>query len=549
MPRRVQHAFTTGPLFWSGLWLALMAIALYSRPFMPIDETRYLAVAWEMWLRGDFLVPHLNGEPYSHKPPLLFWLMNAGWAVFGMNDWWPRLVAPLFGLGSLFLTADLARKLWPDRPKAAELAPLFLMGGTFWALFTTLTMFDMMVVFWALVGLSGVLTAWRGKFWRGFALLGFAIGLGVLAKGPAILIHTLPVAVLAPLWGPHLDRAGRPASVKRTGWGRWYAGVIGAVMVGVVIALAWAIPAAKAGGPVYAEAIFWGQSAGRVVNSFAHERPWWWYLAALPVMVLPWIIWPPLWRAIRRGKPFLSSGQGRFCFIWILPALVVFSAISGKQPHYLLPELPALALAVAALMTGDGKPALHPRRDLALPASFFALLGAAVILIPFLPVKLPPPAGWLHPAWGLLPLLVAGVAWMRAGTSLRQTAAAIAVLSAVAVATAHLAARPLLTAAHDLTPVARRLGALQAAGYPLANYGKYHGQFQFLGQLTEPISVIGDAEAERWLADNPSGKVIAYYRDRPKSFAPQMVFRFRGKWLAVWDAATAARDPEILRRK
>ena len=68
----------------------LFAIAcIWLRPLWPVDETRYASVAWEMWLRGDFLVPHINGEPYSHKPPLLFWLIQAGWALFGVNDWWP----------------------------------------------------------------------------------------------------------------------------------------------------------------------------------------------------------------------------------------------------------------------------------------------------------------------------------------------------------------------------------------------------------------------------------------------------------------------------
>jgi hypothetical protein len=58
----------------------LFAIAcIWLRPLWPVDETRYASVAWEMWLRGDFLVPYINGEPYSHKPPLLFWLIHAGW--------------------------------------------------------------------------------------------------------------------------------------------------------------------------------------------------------------------------------------------------------------------------------------------------------------------------------------------------------------------------------------------------------------------------------------------------------------------------------------
>ncbi len=53
--------------FSSGVWLVilwglLVGVSLAIRPLFPIDETRYAAVAWEMWLRDDFLVPHLNGE-------------------------------------------------------------------------------------------------------------------------------------------------------------------------------------------------------------------------------------------------------------------------------------------------------------------------------------------------------------------------------------------------------------------------------------------------------------------------------------------------------
>ena len=108
------------------LLAALTAVALLTRPLMPIDETRYVSAAWEMWLRGDFLVPFKNGEPYSHKPPFMFWMFHAGWALFGVNDWWPRLVLPLFSAGALLLTYSLARRLWPRRvgaPRACAQAP------------------------------------------------------------------------------------------------------------------------------------------------------------------------------------------------------------------------------------------------------------------------------------------------------------------------------------------------------------------------------------------------------------------------------------------
>ena len=67
---------------------ALTGVAFVARPMTPIDETRYISVAWEMWLRGDWLVPYKNGEPYSHKPPLMMWLFQIGWAIFGVSEWW-----------------------------------------------------------------------------------------------------------------------------------------------------------------------------------------------------------------------------------------------------------------------------------------------------------------------------------------------------------------------------------------------------------------------------------------------------------------------------
>ena len=133
-------------LLWLSGWLLLMVVSQSLLPLMPIDETRYISVAWEMWLRNDFLVPHLNGETYSHKPPLLFWLINLGWWVYGVNEWWPRLVPGLFALGSFWLTQRSAYLLWPQRIKVAFWAPTILLGSLYWGLFMPRLMFDMMLL-------------------------------------------------------------------------------------------------------------------------------------------------------------------------------------------------------------------------------------------------------------------------------------------------------------------------------------------------------------------------------------------------------------------
>jgi 4-amino-4-deoxy-L-arabinose transferase-like glycosyltransferase len=549
LARRTPADLVSHPLAWTGLWLVLVALTLFSRPLMPIDETRYLSVAWDMWQRADFLVPHLNGEPYSHKPPLLFWLMHAGWAALGINEWWPRLVAPLFGLGCLFLTRHLARRLWPDRPEAAFLAPVIVLGSLFWTLFATLTFFDVLLAFFALVGIFGLIEAWQRGGWRGFILAGVAIGLGVLAKGPAILVHVLPAALLAPLWAPQLIGPSG-AAARGPAWPRWYGGVLVSVITGAAIGLAWAIPAAMSGGPDYANAIFWGQSAGRMVESFAHGRPWWWFAVILPALVLPWPAWPGAWRAVAGGRRALADGGVKLCLAWFVPALLVFSAISGKQPHYLLPEFPALALILARLLAEAGPAQAAGRRALLLPGLIFAAIGVALIAAPLLFDGRIVAVTLLQPAWAALVFLACAAAlWLAREGRLTVAAFALALMSAATVAAVHLAARPVLAEAFDQGPLARQLGAWQRAGHPLAHFGKYHGQFNFLGRLNAPVEVIDDvAGAAAWTATHPSGRIISYESKRSPS-GPVVVLPFRGKWVEVWEAAVVARDPTVLHRE
>src|SRR5210317_473922 len=125
---------------WPGLlalWLLVLLTSLVTRPLLPVDETRYAAVAWEMWARGDFLVPYLNGEPYSHKPPLFFWLIHAGWWLFGVSEWVVRAIAPLLTLLIMLVTARLAQLLWPQDAMTARHVPTVLFSSVFLVAFFT----------------------------------------------------------------------------------------------------------------------------------------------------------------------------------------------------------------------------------------------------------------------------------------------------------------------------------------------------------------------------------------------------------------------------
>lgn len=478
------------------LLVVVVTLAFVTRPLIPLDETRYVGVAWEMWTRGEFLVPFKNGEPYSDKPPLLFWLIHAGWTLFGVSEWWPRFVSPLFTAASLVLTWQLGRALWPGEGGISGRAAMVLMTSLMWMLFSTALMFDVLLTFWVLLGMLGILDARDGNA-RGFVLLGVALGAGILAKGPVVLLHLLPVALLAPWW--HLP-------VRRA---RWLAGVALAVAIAAVIALAWALPAGARGGEAYRQAIFWGQTADRMVESFAHQRPAWWYLPLLPGLLFPWFVWPQLWRVlaleVRRG---LDPGM-RFCLAWMLPVFVAFSLVSGKQPHYLIPLFPAFALLAARVLR-----AREATGSLLLPAGVTVLTGFALAMAAAGHLAWARDEG-LHapPLWIGVVLMLLGIAIAFVSPKRATPFARVALLGAVTFTLTHLAVMRMIVPRYDLEPLARAIHAVQASGAPVANVANYHAQYQFLGRLEQPLVELSAEEVGRWSHAHPKGYAVIYVKE------------------------------------
>lgn len=510
------------------LLLVLLA-SILGRPDIPIDETRYVSVAWEMWTGGDWLVMHNNGVPYHHKPPLLFWLIGLGWSAFGVNDWWPRAISALFSFACLALTAAIARRLWPDEEGIGERAGWFLLGAAFWLFFSSSVVFDVMLAAFALLALLAGLRAAQGERRGTWGLFGVAVGLGVLAKGPVVLLHVLPALLAAPWWGGH-GRFGR-AWYRRLGLG---------VLLGAAIALAWAIPAAISGGEEFRNAIFWGQTAGRVSGSLAHKQPVWFYLAILPLLLFPWFFWGEAWRAVAGALRDRGDGGVRFCLAWIVPALIVFSLAGGKQAHYLLPLLPAFALLPAR---GWSRTRRGGRWNVLPLALLFVLLGALFLFPQAWAGKL-----WLAPlagpdwrlAGGILLALGAGCLFLVGGEAAPQRITAI---SATLVGVVLLLVLKPLAPAFDMTPMAQRLKELERQGTPVAHASAYNDQYRFYGRLLRPLQEIGRGDIGAWLERHPGGRVVAYLKRSSEVAAVQPEF-----WQPYLDGAVVLLDAEAAKR-
>lgn len=354
------------------VWFLLIAamlfgVAVLTRPLMPIDETRYATVAWEMWLRGDWFAPlTLNFSPYSHKPPMLFWMIDLFWSIFGVNRWAATLPAVLMAFANIFLISRIHNHLFPA--ENSRRASWMMLGSVPFLIYCTLILFDLSLAVYVQLAMICLLNFSKEGKLRWMIVMGVVLGLGVLTKGPVAYLYIIFPALLGPLWFE-----GRLTKA------RWYGGFLLAVLASIPPVLLWLIPVLNASDDKFAFWLVWNQTAGRITGNFedSHRRSFFFYFMVLPLVVLPWAFFPAFWRGLKEtGKKWRADPSVRLLMIWIVPTFIAFCLISGKQPHYLVPLLPAVMMYTAhSLRDSSGR-----RICVAACSSLFLFVAAHVVL-------------------------------------------------------------------------------------------------------------------------------------------------------------------------
>src|SRR5437762_6795710 len=82
----------------------------FQRDLFVGDETKYGQVVREMRATGAFFLPTLNGTPFTHKPPLHFWMIDLLTFPLGVYSLWPFVIPSILGLALLlWLLARMQR--------------------------------------------------------------------------------------------------------------------------------------------------------------------------------------------------------------------------------------------------------------------------------------------------------------------------------------------------------------------------------------------------------------------------------------------------------
>ncbi len=326
-----------------GLWLlpVLLLVLATVRPLSLPDEGRYAEVGRWMMVSGDWLTPRIDGIPFFHKPPLLYWLDAAAMSVLGATPWAARLVVALHAslmLGLMvictrhFAGGDVARRAgW-----ILGTSMTFLIAGQY-------VNTDMLVAAWMSVAIWCFARAFMhdAGVHANWARAGFvACALAVLSKGLIGLL--LPGFVLF-IWVAYTWQWRKILSLP------WVSGLL----LFAAVALPWFVLAAREHPDMLAYMFGKHQFGRYTATTFNNARPWWFYGMAVTVLLFPWIFFAVAdgVQRVRESIAKRSTDDNRawvaLCWIWVLAILGFFSIPNSKLIGYALPVMPALAVLAA----------------------------------------------------------------------------------------------------------------------------------------------------------------------------------------------------------
>ncbi len=368
---------TTDLLWLVGLALLLMGAGFGLRDPWPADEPRFALVAQDMLRSGDWMIPRVGGDPYADKPPVHFWLLAVAMAVTGSTRLGFLLPSLLAGVGTVVLVYDLVRRIRGREAAFAGALVLLVTVQFVWQF--RQAQIDGVLCFVTTLSLYGLLRhLFAGPAFGWFFLGWAAAGIGVITKG----VGFLPLLLLVPF--AVLRARDWPATASARDH-RWWLGPVfffGAIAV-------WFVPmmlVTSAGGELlaYRNEILFHQTVTRYAEAWHHHEPVWYYFTyVVPVLwlplvaLLPWL-WPR-WRAALRPAAGARDTFVAVLLCWVVVVLLFFSASSGKRGVYVLPAVPALAMAAAPWLPELLRRAGTRRFAFGLAAALGALLTLAAL--------------------------------------------------------------------------------------------------------------------------------------------------------------------------
>lgn len=347
------------------------------------DEPRYAEVSREMVHGGDWILMHYNGNVYSDKPPLFFWLIALSSYLWqGFTSFSVRFPSAFFGTLTVFITFLLGKNLYGSR--IGFLGGLILATSFEFAFLSTRANIDTTLTFFTTASLFCFFLWYRQnrevknhpkKDLSRFTLYGFYMGMAfaTLAKGPVGFILPLFVSIVYLI----LQKDWKGIRGMKL-----FPGML--LFLGIV--LCWYLPAVWKGGRDYLDQTLFLHSIARYSKGWAKGQPIYYYLYDFPTGFFPWIVFlPSAFVYAYSMKHMEKRREFFFLTIWFAVIFIFFSLSKGKRGIYLLPLFPAVSLLVGKLLQDFISSQMDHFRQGWIVLPIYVLLGVMLVAGAVLP--------------------------------------------------------------------------------------------------------------------------------------------------------------------
>jgi 4-amino-4-deoxy-L-arabinose transferase-like glycosyltransferase len=318
-----------------GLCLFLFFFRLAENGIMyPSFEPRRMLLAKDMVRNGHWLLPYLHGTPYILKPPVLPWLISAGYLLVGSPSLWAaRAPVALAGLLNVVVTFFFAKRLFNQR--VGFFAAVILATSLFYIRRTRIAEEDIVLALFVNLSLLTFFLAYYYQAGKRYYLIFYLfVSLACLTKGPPGLSYPALTII------PYLLLRRDLRAIKKMEL------LPGILIFGALVA-SWYIYAYYHSGLSEAQNFFMAD----IWHKFfpvEHSRPFYQYVFQLFAHFFPWSLFlPALAIYLVRKKKKGEGERSLFLFCWVISNLLLFSLAGAKRNEYILPLYPAFAILTA----------------------------------------------------------------------------------------------------------------------------------------------------------------------------------------------------------
>ncbi|MGK7940791.1 MAG: ArnT family glycosyltransferase [Crocosphaera sp.] len=316
------------------LALLLWLISLGNVPLRDWDEGYYATVAQDMFQSGNWLYLTYAEQPFLLKPPLIIWLINASYNLWGISEFTTRFPCSLLTALGVPLLYLIGKNLF-NKSTAAIFSSLVYLTLLPMVRHGRLAMIDGIINTFLLLSIFCLLKSKRQPLWG----IGFGIGIGLIALSKGILALALGgILGIYILWD-------EPKNLLKN----YYLWI--GLFIGFFPVISWYYLQINHYGEQFIQVHFLQQNFDRLSTAVeGNSGSPWYYILELVKYSLPWLIFLPN-GLILAAKNYQKS-WAKLVLTGFFIFLAIITIMGTKLPWYIMPIYPFFALAIGYYLSG-----------------------------------------------------------------------------------------------------------------------------------------------------------------------------------------------------